>query len=45
MASGNPFGKMFEFSSVGGRSDSNEVEAGLLGSALDDRLHVVDLIR
>jgi hypothetical protein len=34
---------MFEFSSVGGRSDSNEVEAGLLGSAFHDRIHFAHL--
>src|ERR1700722_12313470 len=43
VASGNPFGKMLEFDGVGGGSDAREVEAGLVGSALDDGLQTVDL--
>ena len=42
MASGNPFGKMFEFGSIGGGSDARKVEAGLLGGALDDGLYIID---
>src|ERR1700722_994028 len=43
MASGNPFGKMLEFDGVGGGSDAREVEAGLVGGALDDGLQAADL--
>ena len=44
MAGGNPFRKMFQVGSTGGGSDAREVKAGIPGGALDDGLHVADLI-
>ena len=41
VASSNPFGKMFEFGSIGCGGDAREVEAGLLGSAPDNDLHTI----
>ena len=43
VAGGNPFGKMFEFGSIGGGGDARKVEAGLFGGALDDGFDVADL--
>ena len=43
MAGGNPFGKVLQFRSIGGRSDAREVEAGLFGGTLDDGFHVAEV--